>query len=171
MGSVNVTSLWTNLTHLRDMPMQVVAVCEAAIANDKLPQVKAMAAGMGMTLVLTGPDPEQTKLGGGVAILAKKPAVLRKLTLLTDEGRDGERLGRLVKGAVQDKSKQTYNIICIYGWTGGDHDSGKAHRTDALLQAGRVEVAAHPLTPTILTGDLNAHETTLPTLVDMQCDG
>ena len=171
VGVVNVTNLWTNFPRLSQMPCSVFAVSEAAIPTKLHPAFQQYAAKHGLTAVLTGTDPEQSKPGAGVALLARKPHQLRQLAMSTDQGKQAQQLGRLIKGAVQTTAGDTFNIQLAYGWSGSDADKDKAARTNAMIRAARMEEQSLCNTPGFFVGDLNASKATLTELTDAIATG
>ena len=112
---------------------------EAAVSAESSNMAKAQANGLGMTLILTGTDPEQTKPGAGVGLITRDPAHVRQLAMNTSEGAKAQSLGRLIKGAIKAQTGHEYLAMVCYGWQGSDQDPHKASRTDALIMAARLE--------------------------------
>lgn len=71
------------------------------------------------------------------------------------EAKAGVELGRMLFTVVDIGHLQQVLIMNIYGWTGGAKHPDTALRTDALLEAARVECDLHPAMPTFLVGDFN----------------
>ena len=86
------------------MQCNVFAVSEAAIPTQLYQMCRQYAANNGFIAELTGTDPEHTKPGAGVALLARKPYQLRQLVMTTEQGKQAHQLGRHIKGAVQAKT-------------------------------------------------------------------
>ena len=53
---------------LKDAPVQVWAIAEAAVASDRIGPARGQAQTLGFDLILSGPDPEQGKVGVGVGL-------------------------------------------------------------------------------------------------------
>ena len=171
LATLNCTCLWTAIHHLRGIPTTTWALAETAVAQDRLQCIRAQAKGMGMDLILTGPDPEQSKVGAGVGILVNKPAQVRQLAMSTQVGQSAMDMGRLLKGTVQSPKAGTYNLLVLYGWQDADRDAAKAARTNSLVTAAMLEEKDLHKTPTFLTGDLNAKLKNLPALQEAMDTG
>ena len=138
-STINVTSLWSTIYDIAVDPIPVQAIMEVVVPAEKLGMVKKMALKLGMTLVLSGPDPEQSKTGAGVGVLVKKPGRVSKLKMSTEAGEKAFQLGRLIKTAVSTGDSKLFGVIVAYGWTDADKDEGVAARTDALVYAAMLE--------------------------------
>ena len=149
---------------LSEMACNVFVIAEAAIPVGTADMAKAQAKRLNMSLILTGTDPEQGNHHAGVGIMVRAPTVLKELGMSSTKGEDAQAMGRMLKGAVQQINGDLWNIIGLYGWSGADKDVDRARRTNALVEAARVEEAATGHVPTYITGDLNAQIDTLPAL-------
>ena len=164
LGSINFTSVWSNIETLVSMGLDSFGLQETAVPRAKHAAAKGKARACGFDVVLSDVDPEQPGCHAGVGVCTKLPGHVRELAMGSDEGNVAQKLGRLLRAAVLTAKGLTYNVLTAYGYAGATKDRGKSHRTEMIMEAACIEQGLGCHTATFLTMDLNHDIDRIPAL-------
>jgi hypothetical protein len=164
---INCTSLEQHFECLVHRKANFTAFQEHSANPGKLGQLKRTACDLKQLLIAGPLDPNCTHNVGGVGLLARQQGSAFEIQPRTAAFKQAVGRGRVIHIAVDIGHQRFVSVFVIYGWSGGASNKKMASLTNRLLDAINLETQAHPPTPTLIIGDINAEPKHLSILADM----